>query len=162
MGDAERRTAKGKQMVPTFKQCARFKFCRKKVLPDDIKQALMWVVECCCKRDYLAAMDHYVKLAIGNAPWLIGVAMVSIHEHSAREKSVTHIMNDEISRKYLQSVKRLVTFCQRRYPTLPSKAVGFNCLVNRSDLQSLLAEEQFAGGNQADKLRVVMPASQDS
>ena len=36
MGDTERRTAKGKSMVATFKQCARylnplFKFCRKKV-----------------------------------------------------------------------------------------------------------------------------------
>ena len=36
MGEAEKRTAKGKSMVATFKQCARylyplFKFCRKKV-----------------------------------------------------------------------------------------------------------------------------------
>ncbi|XP_040950177.1 pre-mRNA-splicing factor 18 isoform X1 [Gossypium hirsutum] len=64
MGEAEKRTAKGKSMVATFKQCARylnplFKFCRKKVLPDDIRQALLVVVECCMKRDYLAAMDHY-------------------------------------------------------------------------------------------------------
>ncbi|GAB4848216.1 hypothetical protein Ancab_002883 [Ancistrocladus abbreviatus] len=172
MGDAERRTAKGKQMVATFKQCARylnplFKFCRKKVLPDDIKQALMLVVECCLKRDYLAAMDHYIKLAIGNAPWPIGVTMVGIHERSAREKiytnSVAHIMNDETTRKYLQSVKRLLTFCQRRYPTLPSKAVEFNSLANGSDLQSLLAEERFHGGNQAPEERLrLMPASKDS
>ncbi|KAL2925355.1 Pre-mRNA-splicing factor 18 [Bienertia sinuspersici] len=49
--DLERRTAKGKQMVATFKQCARyltplFKFCRKRALPDDIKKALMVVVNC--------------------------------------------------------------------------------------------------------------------
>ncbi|KAJ8547533.1 hypothetical protein K7X08_011119 [Anisodus acutangulus] len=69
MTDSEKRTAKGKSMVATFKQCARylhplFKFCRKKLLPDDIRQALLVVVECCMKRDYLAAMDQYIKMAI--------------------------------------------------------------------------------------------------
>ncbi|XP_014496315.1 pre-mRNA-splicing factor 18 [Vigna radiata var. radiata] len=170
--ESEKRTAKGKSMVATFKQCARylnplFKFCRKKVLPDDIRQALLVVVECCMKRDYLAAMDHYIKLAIGNAPWPIGVTMVGIHERSAREKiytnSVAHIMNDETTRKYLQSVKRLMTFCQRRYPTLPSKAVEFNSLANGSDLQSLLAEERFSGVNQTSEERFrIMPAPRDS
>uniref|UniRef100_A0A0V0I8T8 Pre-mRNA-splicing factor 18 n=1 Tax=Solanum chacoense TaxID=4108 RepID=A0A0V0I8T8_SOLCH len=155
MTDSEKRTAKGKSMVATFKQCARylhplFKFCRKKLLPDDIRQALLVVVECCMKRDYLAAMDQYIKMAIGNAPWPIGVTMVGIHERSAREKiytnSVAHIMNDETTRKYLQSVKRLMTFCQRRYPAMPSKAVEFNSLANGSDLQSLLAEEGTSVG----------------
>lgn len=163
MQDVEKRTAKGKSMVATFKQCARyltplFKFCRKKVLPDDIRQALLLMVECCIRRDYLAAMDHYIRMAIGNAPWPIGVTMVGIHERSAREKiytnSVAHIMNDETTRKYLQSVKRLMTFCQRRYPTLPSKAVEFNSLANGSDLQSLLAEERFSGGNQPSEERL--------
>lgn len=119
------------------------------------------------KRDYLAAMDHYIRLAIGNAPWPIGVTMVGIHERSAREKiytnSVAHIMNDETTRKYLQSVKRLMTFCQRRYPTMPSKAVEFNSLANGSDLQSLLAEETISGSNQSseDRLRL-MPAPKES
>ncbi|GMJ01145.1 pre-mRNA processing factor 18a [Hibiscus trionum] len=162
MGESEKRTAKGKSMVATFKQCARylnplFKFCRKKVLPNDIREALLVVVECCMTRDYLAAMDHYIKMAIGNAPWPIGVTMVGIHERSAREKiytnSVAHIMNDETTRKYLQSVKRLMTFCQRRYPTLPSKAVEFNSLANGSDLHSLLAQERDSQAD--DKLRLV-------
>ncbi|KAM6541252.1 hypothetical protein CsatB_005699 [Cannabis sativa] len=175
MQDAEKRTAKGKSMVATFKQCARylhplFKFCRKKVLPDDIRQALMLFVNCCMRRDYLAAMDHYIKLAIGNAPWPIGVTMVGIHERSAREKiytnSVAHIMNDETTRKYLQSVKRLMTFCQRRYPTMPSKAVEFNSLANGSDLQSLLAEEGISWGSSSsqageERLRL-MPAQKES
>ncbi|XP_061367001.1 uncharacterized protein LOC133310123 [Gastrolobium bilobum] len=172
MPESEKRTAKGKSMVATFKQCARylnplFKFCRKKVLPDDIRRALLVVVECCMKRDYLAAMDQYIKMAIGNAPWPIGVTMVGIHERSAREKiytnSVAHIMNDETTRKYLQSIKRLMTFCQRRYPTLPSKAVEFNSLANGSDLQSLLAEERFSGVNHASEERLrIMPAPRES
>lgn len=134
------------------------------ILQDDIRQALMVVVRCCMKRDYLAAMDQYIKLAIGNAPWPIGVTMVGIHERSAREKiytnSVAHIMNDETTRKYLQSVKRLMTFCQRRYPAMPSKAVEFNSLANGSDLQSLLASERASsGGNQASEEKLlIMPA----
>lgn len=171
MPELERRTAKGKQMVATFKQCARymnplFKFCRKRVLPDDIKQALLLVVECCMQRDYRTAVDHYIKMAIGNAPWPIGVTMVGIHERSAREKiytnSVAHIMNDETTRKYLQSVKRLVTFCQRKYPTVPSKSIEFNSLANGSDLQSLLANEGYSGGgSQASEERLqLMPAPQ--
>ncbi|ERN06338.1 hypothetical protein AMTRI_Chr06g191510 [Amborella trichopoda] len=169
MPEAEKRTGKGKAMVATFKQCARylnplFKFCRKKVLPDDIRQALLVVVECCMKRNYLAAMDQYIKLAIGNAPWPIGVTMVGIHERSAREKiytnSVAHIMNDETTRKYLQSVKRLMTLCQRRYPSMPSKAVEFNSLANGSDLQSLLSEE-ITNPSGEDRL-MLMPAPKEN
>ncbi|KAG9443610.1 hypothetical protein H6P81_014950 [Aristolochia fimbriata] len=174
MSEAERRTAKGKSIVATFKQCARylnplFKFCRKKVLPDDIREALLVVVKCCMERNYLAATDQYIKMAIGNAPWPIGVTMVGIHERSAREKiytnSVAHIMNDETTRKYLQSVKRLVTFCQRKYPTLPSKAVEFNSLANGSDLESLLAAQRVhvGGGSEAPEERLqLLPASENS
>lgn len=32
-----------------------------------------------------------------------------------------HIMNDEATRKFIQAIKRLMTFCQRRYPTDPSR-----------------------------------------
>ncbi|XP_062214876.1 uncharacterized protein LOC133915655 [Phragmites australis] len=160
--EAERRTAKGKAAVATCKQCARyleplFKQCKKKALPPDVRQALLEVVKCCMRRDYLAAVDNYIKLAIGNSPWPIGVTMVGIHERSAREKictnSVAHIMNDETTRKYLQSVKRLITFCQRKYPTDPSRSVEFNSLANGSDLQSLLAEQNAK--NSEETLRLV-------
>ncbi|KAG2546629.1 pre-mRNA-splicing factor 18-like [Panicum virgatum] len=162
MPEAEQRTAKGKAAVATCKQCARyldplFKQCKKKALPPDVRQALLEVVKCCMIRDYLAAVDNYIKLAIGNSPWPIGVTMVGIHERSAREKiytnSVAHIMNDETTRKYLQSVKRLITFCQRKYPTEPSRSVEFNSLANGSDLQSLLAEQN--GKNSEETLRLV-------
>ncbi|KAG7598819.1 F-box associated interaction domain [Arabidopsis suecica] len=161
MENTERRTAIGKQMLAIFNQCARyltplFHLCRNKCLPADIRQGLVVMVNCWIKRDYLDAMAQFIKLAIGNAPWPIGVTMVGIHERSAREKistssSVAHIMNNETTRKYLQSVKRLMTFCQRRYPAMPSKSVEFNSLANGSDLQSLLAGERFFG---ADRQRV--------
>lgn len=63
-------------------------------------------------REYLRANDAYLRLSIGNAPWPIGVTMVGIHERSGREKifsnNVAHVLNDETSRKYIQSLKRLV------------------------------------------------------
>lgn len=169
--DSEKRTSKGKSNVATFKQCARyliplFKMCRKRMLPADIRQALMIVVTRCLEKDYLSAMDQYIKLAIGNAPWPIGVTMVGIHERSAREKiytnSVAHIMNDETTRKYLQSVKRLMTLCQRRYPSVPSKSVEFNSLANGSDLQSLLAEETLKKGNRDAEERLRLMAAESS
>lgn len=66
-------------------------------------------------REYLRANDAYIRLSIGNAPWPIGVTMVGIHERSGREKifsnNVAHVLNDETSRKYIQSLKRLVRWC---------------------------------------------------
>jgi pre-mRNA-splicing factor 18 len=60
---------------------------------------LLVVVECFMKHNYLD-----IKLAIGNAPWPIGVSIVGIQERCAREKictsSVAHIMNDETTRRY--------------------------------------------------------------
>jgi pre-mRNA-splicing factor 18 len=137
------------------------------MLPDDIKMALMVVVRCCLERDYLTAMDQYIKLAIGNAPWPIGVTMVGIHERSAREKiytnSVAHIMNDETTRKYLQSIKRLMTLCQRRYPSMPSKSVEFNSLANGSDLQALLAEDTKTGSqSNEERLRLMAPSYEEA
>ena len=71
-------------------------------------------------------------IVAGNNPWPIGVTSIGIHERSSREKishvmnGSAHIMNDEATRKYLQAVKRLLTFLQRAYPTDPSRSVDFD------------------------------------
>lgn len=39
-------------------------------------------------------------------------------------------MNDEATRKFIQALKRLMTFCQRRYPTEPSRCVDFDGFSN--------------------------------
>lgn len=86
------------------------------------------------ERDYLKASEIYMQLAIGNAPWPIGVTSVGIHERSAREKishvmntdSTAHIMTDEATRRSLQGIKRLMTFVQRTYPSDPSKSMEYN------------------------------------
>lgn len=53
-------------------------------------------------------------MAIGNAPWPIGVTMVGIHARTGREKifskHVAHVLNDETQRKYIQ-VRSKVKIC---------------------------------------------------
>lgn len=66
-------------------------------------------------------------MAIGNAPWPIGVTMVGIHARTGREKifskNVAHVLNDETQRKYIQALKRLMTKCQQLFPTDRSSPV---------------------------------------
>lgn len=73
--------------------------------------------------DDRAANDQYLLAAIGNSAWPIGLTMVGIHERSGREKiqtdKVAHVMNNELQRKYLTSVKRLITFAQSKRPDVP-------------------------------------------
>lgn len=39
-----------------------------------------------CILYYIQANDAYLQMAIGNAPWPIGVTMVGIHARTGREK----------------------------------------------------------------------------
>jgi len=90
-----------------------FKLLRNRDLPSDVLGRLAEIVHYMQKRQYQKANDSYLRLSIGNAPWPIGVTMVGIHERSAREKistdQVAHVLNDEVSRKYIQSLKRHVS-----------------------------------------------------
>ena len=122
-----------------------FKRIKRRQLPGDIERALFLMVQAMKARNYRQAADVYVGVAIGNAPWPIGVTSVGIHERSAREKigaqSQAHAMHDEETRKYLQSVKRLITFAQRSYPTVPSLSLDFNSGYNGWDKESLTRED---------------------
>jgi len=58
----------------------------------------------------------------------MGVNVVGIHQRAAHDAlsmgKTAHVMNNEMQRKYLQSVKRLIAFEQRRRPDVnPSKKV---------------------------------------
>ncbi|KAI1435755.1 hypothetical protein GGR50DRAFT_654661 [Xylaria sp. CBS 124048] len=89
-------------------------------LDDDILKPVVEIVQAAQERRYVDANDGYLRLSIGKAAWPIGVTMVGIHERSAREKLHNgergHVMGDEITRKYLQSIKRCLTFAQVRWP----------------------------------------------
>ena len=77
----------------------------------------------------MKANDAYIDCAIGRAAWPIGITSVGMHERAAHDKmktgQVAHVMNNEMQRKYLQSVKRLMRFEQTRRPEVPpSKKVN--------------------------------------
>ncbi|RPD60962.1 Prp18-domain-containing protein [Lentinus tigrinus ALCF2SS1-7] len=123
--DHIKRTTQGKLAAATQRQSAEylkplFKLLRTRNLPPDVLARVAEIVHHMQKRQYSKANDSYLRLSIGNAPWPIGVTMVGIHERSAREKistdQVAHVLNDEVSRKYIQSLKRILTFAQTKYP----------------------------------------------
>jgi pre-mRNA-splicing factor 18 len=70
------------------------------------------------QREYMKALDSYYKLSIGNAAWPIGVVSVGIHERSSADKITyaSHVFNDETTRKWVQGLKRWLTFAQAKRP----------------------------------------------
>ncbi|EQC27320.1 hypothetical protein SDRG_14845 [Saprolegnia diclina VS20] len=130
--ESVKRSAQGKIATRTMKQCKDyirplFRLCKSNTVPDDILKNLVDIVGFCKAGEFVSANDSYIKLAIGNAAWPIGVTMVGIHERTGREKinsnKQAHVMNNELQRKYLTSVKRLITFAQSITDVLPSKKV---------------------------------------
>ncbi|SBS85926.1 pre-mRNA-splicing factor 18, putative [Plasmodium ovale] len=105
---------------------------KQRSLEQDILDKIYNIVSCCQKRNFKSAHDAYMLLAIGNAAWPMGVTMVGIHERAGRSKiftsEVAHILNDETTRKYIQMIKRLLSFCQRKYCTNPSEAVNLSTI----------------------------------
>jgi len=133
-GPGARATTLFKQTTEFFKPL--YRDLRNGDIVGDVMAGLWMIVEAIENRNYLHAYDIYMRLAVGNAPWPIGVTSVGIHERSSREKishvtgmnvrGEAHVMNDEATRKWLQAIKRLLTFMQRRFPTDPSRSVDFD------------------------------------
>lgn len=131
---ASKGSTKGKIARATFTQTKVYlkpllRKLKNKSMPEDILDSLVDITKRLLTRDYLKASDAYLTMAIGNAPWPIGVTMVGIHARTGREKifskNVAHVMNDETQRKYIQGLKRLMTKCQEFFPTDPSKCVEY-------------------------------------
>ncbi|KAJ1983618.1 hypothetical protein H4R34_001166 [Dimargaris verticillata] len=132
--DRVKTSAHGKLAAATQKQCVDylrplFKQLKRKQVEPDVLARLVEITENMQAREYVQANSAYLQLSIGNAPWPIGVTMVGIHARSAREKinasHVAHALNDETQRKWIQSVKRLMTFAQNKYPPADgAKAIG--------------------------------------
>jgi len=89
-------------------------------LDEGVLEPIVEIVKAAQERRYVDANDGYLRLSIGKAAWPIGVTMVGIHERSAREKlhesDKGHVMGDEVTRKFLQSIKRCLSFAQVRWP----------------------------------------------
>mmetsp|Transcript_24203 Transcript_24203/g.53321 ORF Transcript_24203/g.53321 Transcript_24203/m.53321 type:complete len:414 (+) Transcript_24203:113-1354(+) len=127
------RSVAGRNESKTFKQCKDyirplFKLLKNRKLEDGLQFHLLKIVNFAKEGEFVKAHDSYMDMAIGRAAWPIGVTMVGIHARSGRAKiessNVAHVMNSELQRKYLTSVKRLLTFDQKRRTDVdPSKKV---------------------------------------
>jgi pre-mRNA-splicing factor 18 len=98
---------------------------KKRTLESDIVEMVAKILGLAQEREYLKAHEEYLVLSIGNAAWPMGVANVGIHARAGRERlasnQTAHVMNDETKRKYIQALKRLLTYAQDKCPTVPSK-----------------------------------------
>ncbi|KAK2961388.1 putative Pre-mRNA-splicing factor 18 [Blattamonas nauphoetae] len=119
MPDHIRTSVDGKQKIRVYKQCDSYiqpllKHLRKKTLQDDLLKPITEICEQLSRGEFNKADETYMRLAIGNSPWPMGVTNTGIHERSAEERITTdkiaHILNDEAQRKYIHSLKRIMTF----------------------------------------------------
>jgi len=97
-------SAEGKLDLGTHRQCQRhckplIKQLKSKTVNAEIMDGVYLIVQYTLMKEYVRAHDKYLELAIGNAPWPMGVTMVGIHERAGRSKifssQVAHILNDE-------------------------------------------------------------------
>jgi len=131
--DEVKRSVAGRNETKTLKQCKDyirplFQQCKRRQLEENMLHKLLEMVEYSEQGEFVRANDAYMDLAIGRSAWPIGVTQVGIHSRGAREKigsaNVAHVMNSELQRKYLTSVKRLLTYEQKKRTDVdPSKKV---------------------------------------
>ncbi|ORY78592.1 hypothetical protein BCR37DRAFT_332055, partial [Protomyces lactucae-debilis] len=86
-------------------------------LPPDVMKNLTLLCRACLKRDFSAANLSYLNISIGNAAWPVGLTYTGIHERAQRERksheiNTAHVLDDESTRQWLQSLKRLLTFIE--------------------------------------------------
>ncbi|KAA0151489.1 hypothetical protein FNF27_08071 [Cafeteria roenbergensis] len=122
---AEASSADGQAATRLFEQTAGFMKplldkCKYNVLDETILGHVLQMVLLQLERRYRDAGSHYMSLSIGHAPWPVGVGSFGIHERASRTKiradNISHIMNDEEQRKFITSLKAMMTFCQKQYP----------------------------------------------
>jgi pre-mRNA-splicing factor 18 len=92
--DFEKSTGRGREETKAQKKCKDyirplFKLCQRKEVPPDILHRLNLMVQHCEEGNFVKANDEYMRTAIGNAAWPMGLTMVGIHERSGRERIST-------------------------------------------------------------------------
>ena len=98
-GNARKTQASLKELF-AFNQCVNameplFKMLTEGGLPEDIFIHISIIVDKLKERKYIEADEEYLRMAIGNAPWPMGVTNVGIHDRVAREK----ISMNQVARK---------------------------------------------------------------
>lgn len=127
---ADASSERGRGLTARFTQTRQFlrplfRKLKLRTLDADIVRHIEKICQQVQLKDYLKAHEAYLTLSIGNAAWPMGVTMVGIHERAGRERisndQIAHILNDEETRKWIQAMKRLLSYVQWKFPSDPSK-----------------------------------------
>lgn len=131
--DPSKPASNRRNQIKTFKQCKDyirplFKQLQRRTVEPQMLQNLLKIVQHSESKEFVQAHSAYMDVAIGRAAWPIGVTAVGIHARTGRSKiesnNVAHVMNSELQRKYLTSVKRLLSYRQSKANDVdPSKKV---------------------------------------
>jgi len=93
------------------------------------------IVKFAADREYRNASEAYLDLSIGKAAWPVGLGCggsmlmedaIGLHDRfnrMAQVKDIAYHLNDDVTRKFVQALKRLMSVAQRYWPPDdPSKA----------------------------------------
>ena len=128
--EAEKATAAGHAATRDVQQARAFmkpffKLCKREKVKPSMLQRVLRMVQLCKQQEFVKAEQEYFDLSIGRAAWPMGVTTTGIHSRASRTKlhtdNIAHVMNDERTRKYITSIRRLMTEFERWYPTAPSR-----------------------------------------
>jgi len=131
--EEEKKKAVMKTELAQHRQCRRDvrplqKRLRLYVLDEWLLGKIHNIVKHADERDYRAASEAYLDLSIGKAAWPVGLGCgggilmedaIGLHDRFNRMDNVKDIafaLNDDVTRKYVQALKRLMNVAQRYWP----------------------------------------------
>merc|ERR1712217_791206 len=131
--DEDKKKAIVKTEMAQHRQCRRDvrplqKRLRLYVLEEFLLDKIYHIVKHAADRKYRDANEAYLDLSIGKAAWPVGIGCggsmlmedaIGLHDRfnrmtSVKDNAVT--LNDDVTRKYVQALKRLMNVAQRYWP----------------------------------------------
>ena len=96
---------------------------KQREIREEVPTGFFLVARLCQIRSYIKAHDHYLSLSSGKTQWI--TEKPDTRHRGGLITSTPHIetISEGTYHLYTQSFKRLMTLCQRKYPTSPSKSV---------------------------------------
>jgi len=140
--DEEKKTARCKTEVAAHRQVRRDvrplqKRLRMYVMDEWLLGKIHHIIQFADEREYRNASEAYLDLSIGKAAWPVGIGCggsmlmedaIGLHDRfnrMANVKDIAFALNDDVTRKFVQALKRLMNVAQRYWPPSdPSKASG--------------------------------------
>mmetsp|Transcript_96641 Transcript_96641/g.171870 ORF Transcript_96641/g.171870 Transcript_96641/m.171870 type:complete len:412 (+) Transcript_96641:51-1286(+) len=131
--DEEKKMAKTKAAVAAHRQVRRDvrplqKRLRMYVMQDWLLDKIYPIIKNADDREYRSAAEAYLDLTIGKAAWPVGIGCggsmlmedaIELNDkfnRMANVKDIAFALNDEVTRKFVQALKRLMNCAQKYWP----------------------------------------------